>query len=847
MSNAKLITWLGVWLLAVCGAGPLQADWTYDYADDFSMSKASLDSYRHSTFWSQDQVPRPEPCLYYIDIDRNRGLALADYKGQNAELGYRFPPTAARRMVKGVLVLDVSFPSTAEISQVQPGRLECKTSSDGMAWSASQVLSDGHHEIPITSATGVCYILFSGTRVVIDNVAVSLSSTPVTIQIPRDFTTVQAAIDAAGDGDLIELAGGTYSGPGNRDIDFRGKAIIVRGAAGAEDTIIDCGGVAAKAEGGHRGFYFHQSEGPDSVLSDLTIRGGRVFGSEVPPDPLRNPSPAYSIGGGIYCEASSPTIVNCILNDCGAELGGGIGGVGAAPVITDCVIKECVAGNFGTASTGGRGAAIALVANSNATITNCIIRNNAAYRSSYGAGLYVQQSSAMVIGCSLIDNTAFSVRGGGAYCGGAATNVTFRNCIFAQNHADAGAGLLAEGGTGLPQCRVNVVNCTLVGNKLLPVPAVAAAGGIQSSGAEVRITSSILWHNDGEALAIVDSGLTNNVTYSDIEGGWTGPGNIDADPFFADEDAGDYHLRSKYGRYDPQAVRWASDQVHSPCIDTGDPSASVGDEPPPNGGRINMGAYGGTKQASHSPDHAIYHVDNNGGGDWKTGLTHEQAFATIQHAIDVAKDGDTVLVWPGAGSYREQLIFMRKAITLQSAADAAVLSSPDYAVSFYYSESSRSVLANFVITGCSSAGVFCQGASPTLRNLTIVGNTCGIVAYDAAEPNVTNCILWNNSRGDVEGCKPRYSNVQHGAVDLKANNMQRDPMFADPQRSDYHLKSRAGRYVPAPVDTWVTDPVTSPCIDAGNPKDDYRGERMPNGGRINMGAYGGTPYASLSG
>jgi hypothetical protein len=851
MNNVRCTTWFGFWLLAMlCGAGAVKAGWPYEYSDDFSMAKVSLDSYHHSTLWPKDQTPPPQPYLYYIDINKNRGLALADYRGQNADLGYRFPPAPTPvRMVKGVLTLDVSL-SSAEISQAQPGRLEYKTSPDGMAWSAAQVLSEGRHEIPITSASGICYVLFSGTRVVIDNLTVSLYSTPATIQVPRDFATIQAAIDAAGDDDVIEVAKGTYSGPGFRDIQFRGKEIVVQGAAGPQDTILDCGGAAAKAEGGHRGFYFHQSEGAGSVVSGLTIRGGRVFGSEIPPDPLRSPSAAYPIGGGIYCENSGPTIVNCIVRDCGAELGGGIGGVGAKPKIADCTIEECVAGGLGTAVSGGRGAAIGLIGNSNATISNCIIRDNAAYKSSLGAGFYFQQSTATVVGCTITGNTAFSLRGGGAYCGGTTTNVTFRNCILSQNRADAGAGVCAEWvldaslapAVRSQRCRVYVTNCTIAGNDLSVVTS-GSAGGIQSSGAEVYVTSSILWHNEGKALAIVDSALTDNVKYSDIEGSWTGPGNINADPLFAAEDQGDYHLRSKYDRYDPQAQRWVTDKDLSPCIDTGDPSASVGDEPPPNGSRIDMGAYGGTKQASHSPEHFTYHVDNAIGSDWKTGLSHEQAFATIQHAItDVAKDGDTILVWPG--TYREQLRFMRKGITVQSAADAAVLNSPDYAVSFYNAESSRSVLANFIISGCGTAGVFCEGASPTLRNLTIVGNGCGIVAYEGSDPNVTNCILWSNRDADLYGCRARFSDVEDGP-DPKANNIQRDPMFADPQNGDYHLKSRGGRYVYR-SDAWVTDTQTSPCVDAGNPKDDYRAEPMPNGGRINMGAHGGTPYASKS-
>jgi hypothetical protein len=71
------------------------------------------------------------------------------------------------------------------------------------------------------------------------------------------------------------------------------------------------------------------------------------------------------------------------------------------------------------------------------------------------------------------------------------------------------------------------------------------------------------------------------------------------------------------------------------------------------------------------------------------------------------------------------------------------------------------------------------------------------------------------------------------------------PMFADPCSDDYHLLSERGRYW-AEHDVWVLDDVTSPCVDGGDPNDNPADERVPNGGRINMGVYGGTAYASMS-
>jgi hypothetical protein len=112
------------------------------------------------------------------------------------------------------------------------------------------------------------------------------------------------------------------------------------------------------------------------------------------------------------------------------------------------------------------------------------------------------------------------------------------------------------------------------------------------------------------------------IRYSDVQSGWQGEGNIAVEPGFAamgywvDVDSpsvpvtsdysnaiwieGDCHLKSPAGRWDPMRGDWVLDQVASPCLDAGDPKSPVADEPLPNGGRIDMGTYGGTAEASKS-------------------------------------------------------------------------------------------------------------------------------------------------------------------------------------------------------------------------------------------------------
>ncbi|UCD00010.1 MAG: right-handed parallel beta-helix repeat-containing protein, partial [Phycisphaerales bacterium] len=125
-----------------------------------------------------------------------------------------------------------------------------------------------------------------------------------------------------------------------------------------------------------------------------------------------------------------------------------------------------------------------------------------------------------------------------------------------------------------------------------------------------------LWDND-----------VNYLRDNRVDETLAGPGSISVDPCFAepgywadvnDPNAvwvrGDYHLKSEAGRYDPATQTWILDEITSPCIDAGDPNTPVDLEPSPNGGIVNMGAYGGTAQASKSPS-SLYAKYSGGIGE----------------------------------------------------------------------------------------------------------------------------------------------------------------------------------------------------------------------------------------
>ena len=247
---------------------------------------------------------------------------------------------------------------------------------------------------------------------------------------------------------------------------------------------------------------------------------------------------------------------------------------------------------------------------------------------SYGGGMYCENSSPTVTNCTFSGNQA-GEDGGGMFNNN--SNPTLTNCLFFNNYAaDVGGGMLNS------YSDPNITNCTFSGNS-----AGRVAGGMHTYYSRATVTNCILWGNTPDEIS--DTNSTPNVTYSDIQGGWSGEGNIDADPCFANPGNDDYHLKSEAGRWDPNSKTWTKDTVSSPCIDGGNPNSDWTREYWPHGERINMGAYGGAAESSASLSKAGNGGDfnNDMGSDYRDMklIIEKWLYKAMLLPEDVSRDG----------------------------------------------------------------------------------------------------------------------------------------------------------------------------------------------------------------
>jgi len=253
---------------------------------------------------------------------------------------------------------------------------------------------------------------------------------------------------------------------------------------------------------------------------------------------------------------------------------------------------------------------------SNMTISSCIFQNMYVY-----ACLHLQQSSMSVKDCVLQDNTAYDHV---VYTGNA-DHSTFSHCVFRNNNADEVMAIWAS--TQIEHCLFdqNTAKGIMISGSGNPTIRHCVFYGQSNSAVYFYetwsipvITNNIFWNNGSDEI---DKNQYDDIyidrlpviNYNIIKGGFSGLGNINADPLFADPANGDFHLKSEVGRWDPATQQWVVDGVTSPGVDAGLPTDPVGDESMPHAGRVNIGLYGGTDEASLSPNGWMI-ADVNGDG-----------------------------------------------------------------------------------------------------------------------------------------------------------------------------------------------------------------------------------------
>ena len=398
------------------------------------------------------------------------------------------------------------------------------------------------------------------------------------IHVPADQPTIQAGIDAAGDGDVVRVSDGTWSGPGNHDIDFGGKAITVASAGGPLNCIIDCGGDA------HLGFILETGERRGSVVSGFTIRNGH-FGIECSrSSSVITGNVITGCVGGIHASMGSQLISGNTISDCSMSgISGGFyynTGSSWEPLITGNTITGNDGNGVGFYSEYGVArpeiSANTIEGNSGAGvsagghITTLVSGNTISGNGGGGVRFAGGEAAGTVVDNVITGNTA--ERGGGVHmhAGG-----VIRNNLIANNRAsDTGGGIHAS------YLYPEVTNCTVKGNSAgVRGGAICFAGGL-----ELFVASCIFRGNQAPAAPEIYAEPSSRngvlrVRYSNISGGMDGivvvggggnvhlgPGIIDADPLFVTGPHGDHYLSQVA----------AGQAVDSPSVDSGDPGEVIG-------------------------------------------------------------------------------------------------------------------------------------------------------------------------------------------------------------------------------------------------------------------------------
>jgi hypothetical protein len=265
-----------------------------------------------------------------------------------------------------------------------------------------------------------------------------------------DFPTLQAAIDVAPNGTIIELTYGTFTGPGNRNVDFQGKSVRVRSQNGVPELcVIDCQNMG-------RAFVFNSGEGPTTEVQGISVVHGNVnYGGAIM---IEGASPTISNcvfdnneasiqGGAIICRTSQALIRNCAFGSNHARVSGGAVFLDQSDVhLEDCVF---------VGNTAGTGGAVSVLACQVPIFARCTFQGNSVIE--YGGAVLLTLSNApQVLNCTISDN-AGAWGAGGIRCDYASPHL--RNTFIGYSTRGEALSVNDPG-----QCYPTLECCDLFGN-----------------------------------------------------------------------------------------------------------------------------------------------------------------------------------------------------------------------------------------------------------------------------------------------------------------------------------------------------------------------------------------------
>jgi predicted outer membrane repeat protein len=620
-----------------------------------------------------------------------------------------------------------------------------------------------------------------------------------TLHVPGDYPTIQSAIDAASGGDTVLVAPGTYV----ENIDFLGKAIIVKSSEGPEATVID-----GNKDGSV--VVFINSETADSVIEGFTITNGNAF-----------VNPLFDHGGGVRCVNSSPTIkANIITKNyppgvCG--LGGGIycEGIGFSPTIVDNTISE------NEADSGG---GIYCLDSSPVISNNTVELNSSDYGECGGIHLYGTHCEALLTHNSIFINLGFE--GGGIYCAQARPTIT-ENYIMG-NDGFCGGGLY------ISTTSAYVAHNTIAGN----VAYEGAGMHLIDCGHDVVIADNLITTNTGSKYEMTNTGTKGAGIHCRNNSATIKSNSINGN--HADYGGGLNCSSSDASLIENNHFEnnSALDGAAIYCV-----------------GPVTTLITGNTFEYNTAVD--------NGGGIYYSNYYSNYASPIINNNRFLNNDASSkggALCGLGFMSTIDSNIFMSNysssfggAIYCADSMPGSLTNNFDGGgVYFVGNLSQHNVANNLLVQNWASnrgGGFYGAGGTQFLNNTTLVGNGAGqgrgLYFEGGYSTTVVNTILWNNpasteseiyfgfnynaaelniSHSDVKGGQASVYVEPGNTLNWGAGMIDANPLFVQKNSGDYHLL------------------YTSPCRNSGDnsvpglPAGDFENDPRIAGGTVDMGA-----------